>query len=678
MAKRPRDPFEVRLTKDAKQQLALDLSRALDDALAARTAREVEVEYWHTLYEQGRTRGAKNEPWADAADLTSYLGTQYVDVMRAEIMRTVMTEPVWTVEGYGQAAAKAPFVEEFHQWQMELERFQEQFARGVHLSLIEPRGVLELYEERTRRPVRKVIKAKLEQGEDGRVLTDEQGKPILERGPDSRYIEALEPDTPFAETAVDSWELVARGPRARAIPYRDYLQLPGHAGQRSEVWGHAKRFWRRLDELEELAKAKVYDAEAVKELGSDDERATAMTLAGGAISVASKDGSRQAEKELWELLIEREIGKEPLRWYVVTLHKDKQQILRIQHDDIGQARFFSLVPFPRPASTEGYSYVGHKLITVIEEHTAWRNMLADRASLQLQAPIKVQQGALWDPDSEPIGPKAVITVRDMREIEPMVFPDVTGPAIERLRDTERTGERLAGINDAAAGVTSRDQRTLGEVRLITAQSLGRVAEAVKNIQETLEEIGQVRHLMWRRALAEMGEQGMEVPERVTQALELRGADVTQYLPNKRLTATMLEGAFRFKPRGSVETADKDQQRYDFNQWLQAMTQMMALNPMIAAILRTPQAAKALVEQGIRLYNVQDKQAFLGSEAMAAMQAAMMPMAQPSPSLNGPMSGSGLPSQGLPGMPAAAAGLGVPFPFNPGQGIPPSSQYFSVS
>ena len=167
MPKKPRQPFELRLRQDEKDDLALDLAHALDEALAARSAQEPEVAYWHTLYEQGRTRGARNSPWADAADLTSYLGTQYVDVLRSQIVRTVMVDPVWTVEGYGDSAQKAPFVEEYHQWQLEAEGFQQNFGRAAHLSLIEPYGCLELYEETIRRPVRKTIKAALMLAPDG-------------------------------------------------------------------------------------------------------------------------------------------------------------------------------------------------------------------------------------------------------------------------------------------------------------------------------------------------------------------------------------------------------------------------------------------------------------------------------------------------------------------------------
>ena len=670
MPKKTRKAFELTPKGLTIEELALDLSRALDDAIAARSASEADVTYWHTLYEQGFTRN--RGPWADAADLTSYLGTQYVDVMRSQIVETVMADPVFTVEGYGEAEPRAPYVEEFHQWQLEASGFQQVFARGVHLALIEPRCAIEVYEDTIKRPVRKTLRVALQLAPDGTALVDEKLKPLLQMDPATgRYVEVTDEMTPSAEVEVDSYEVACQGPRERVIPYRDFLQLPGHARDKSEVWGYAKRFHRRLEELQERAKAGVYDKEAVESLGSDDERVSETTLSGVSIGVASKDGTKQVEKELWELLFLRDLDGKGLRWFVATLHKDKQQLLRLQYDDIGRPRYFPLVPFPRPNSTEGYSYVGHKLITVIEEHTAWRNLLADRASMQLQAPIKRLQSALWDPESEPIGPKSIIPVRDMREVEPMEFPDATGPAIERIRDTERTGERLSGINDASAGVSSQDQRTLGEIQIITQQSRGRVSEAVKNIQETLEELAQVRHVMSKRALADMGAEGMEAPPSVAQSLRLRMpqpqeshegvliglenriGQITQPGQSLRFTAAMLEGTFRLKPRGSVENADKNRLRQDFGQSMQAIAQLSQANPMIGAILQTPEAAKALMEQWVRLFNVQDKQAFLGSAAQNAMQGMLQQqqMMQQQQMLGGmPPPGPG----GPPGQPAASS------------------------
>ena len=129
-------PWDLTLTQDRKDDLAQWLDREISNALSVRTASDAEVEYWHRLYEQGRTRSAASAPWADAADLTSPIGTEKVDALRSRIVKTLFVDPIWTVEGWGDSAQKAPFVEEFHQWQAEASGFQAACARALHLSLI--------------------------------------------------------------------------------------------------------------------------------------------------------------------------------------------------------------------------------------------------------------------------------------------------------------------------------------------------------------------------------------------------------------------------------------------------------------------------------------------------------------------------------------------------------------
>lgn len=653
MAKQTRSAFDVSLSSQRREEFTTWLARELDNALAVRTASEGEVAYWHTLYEQGRTRSAQNAPWPDAADLTSAIGTEKVDTLEAAITDTIFTDPIWIVDGWGESAKKAPFVEEFHQWQAEAEGFQAAVERAIHLALIEPRGTLEVYEDRIRRPVRRIIHAAVELAPDGSVLLNERLEPQLKRDEQGKFIEVTDQQTtPTADIVIDDYEIVANGPRHRVIPYRDFLILPGHARHRSEIWGYAKRFSLRVDQLAERVRQGIYDGTAVKALGTDDEQPALSGVSGLPLEVPDKQ-DQLAEKELWEVTLLTDLDGTELRWYVATVHRDRRVLLRLQYDDIGRPRYFSFVPFPRPDSVDGYSFIGHKLITIIEEDTAWRNMLADRAALQIQAPLKRLTGALWDPDEEPIGPKAVITVRDMNEVQPLQIPDYTSPAIERLRDIERKAEKVAGVTDIAAGVHPQADRTLGETQLVTRQSYVRMAKAIRNIQETLEEIGQIRHLMWKRALAELGDRGLQAPSQMLRGLELRGIDVTEFISDRRVTVELLEGAFRFKPSGSVETADRNRLRFDFSQSLQALAALSRANPMIAAILQAPPAAKALLEQWARLFNIPDKRAFLGPEAMAAMAKAI---AVPAP------------ISAMPGTPAA----GIAAPGTEPDSLPPPS------
>ncbi len=621
MAKKPRDPYDVKLDDEQRAEFGRWLCDEIQAALDAKGAHDREIDYWHLLYEQGRTRLASSAPWPGAADLTSYLGTQNVDALHARLMKTIWVEPIWTVEGFGQAAQNAPIVEELHQWWAEEEQLQGVLDKLGLISLIEPRGLLEVREGTQKRMVRKTISAAIEVDpmNPQMLVYDEKGAPKVLRDEQGTIMPA-QPGQPAAETVVDSLESVRTGPQYRVIPYRDSVILPGHARHKDDIWGYGKRFTKRLPEIKKLAEDGVYDQEEVDRLTNAGDTEPEPALSRSNQTVAPQEGPT-AEKELWEVLVLYDLDGRGERWYLATLHLGNRVLLRLQYDDIDRSRFVPIILFPRPdRATEGFSCIGHKLITTIEEHTAWRNMIADRAAMVVQAPIKRLAGALWDPLEQPFGPSAVIDVRDMREVEPMQVPDVPNSAVERERSMERTAERLMGVNDIASGQTLSETKTLGEVQMATEQSFVRMDLVIRRFQEAMEDLFQIRHAIRKRMVQEQQGQ-IDVPESVMTGLEARGANIAE-----GITADMLEGKFRGKPRGSVETADPKALRNDFVQMMQALPAFAQAMPMIAGMWG-PQAAQALNMQLVRVMRIPNRQAFLGGMAQQQM-VGVPPQAQP--------------------------------------------------
>jgi hypothetical protein len=310
-----------------------------------------------------------------------------------------------------------------------------------------------------------------------------------------------------------------------------------------------------------------------------------------------------------------------------------------------------VVLFPRPKrATEGFSYIGSKLITVVEEHTAYRNMAADRSSLANNVPVLRMTGALWDPIEQPWGPKAVIDVRDPREITAMTVPDVPESVFRHIEMCERTAERLAGINDVASGQVSQTDRTLGEVQMATEQSFVRMDLVIGRFQECLEEIYQIRHAIHKRALAEKKD-GIDAPQSLMVGLEGRGVSIDEMMPDKKVTAALLDGAFRFKPHGSVATADRGKERGDFNAAMQAFPMLMQAEAVLTQRFG-PQAFRMLLRKFIQLYNI--PAAFLGSPSQDLMQ-------QQAPMLPGMgmMPPPGVPIQGIPPQPGSGPGAPIP-------------------
>jgi len=617
--------WDVTLSAEKKAAFTEFLCTELTNAISQRSVPIPEVRYWWTLYEQGRTRQQNPNAWQDAADLTSYLGTEKVDALRARILRTIMVDPIWTVEGWGLSAKKAPFVEDFHQWAAESEGLQAFLARVIHASLIETRGVLEVFEDTTERVTRKEIMAKLKvptDGSPGFVLNAEGMEPELEQDESGNFIEVEDDMTPAAKTVIDEVTRVRKGPGYRVLSYEHFHVLPAHAREKADIWGYAKYFTRRIDQLEESIRAGVYGKDTLSEINRSPEVNSAQSPSGEPIPVVAQEGPT-AEKELYEVQILHNLDGKGLRWYVCTVHLPSRTLLRLKHDDVNKGRYILFVPFPRTdRSHEGYSFLGHKLITTVEEHTAWRNMLADRAAMVINAPIKRLSNALWDPDLQPMGPKAVIDVRDMNEIMPMDVPDLTGPAMEREREIITAAERVAGINDIAAGMTPQTNRTLGETNLVAEQSFVRMDEVIKNLLEAMEDLGQVRQAIWLRALEES--RGMDAPAALFEGLDERGGDPSKDQESK-VTPDMLTGTFRFKPRGSTENADISRQRGDYIQFLQSLPMLMKIWPaMMQQIGMNPEAAKSALEQALRLFRIPDKQAWLKQPEMPPPMMGMPP------------------------------------------------------
>jgi hypothetical protein len=643
----PRDPFEISLSEVELKAVADHLSTELEEAMQSRVdliGDNQKIDKWHIAYEGGNEAITRNTPWPGAANLHSWIGTEKVDVVRARTVKAIFVDPIWVVEGWGISEAQVSQVEKFHQWQAEGERLQTVLSKVVHLGLVEGTGVLEVAERSVPRTIREDRTVKVMTNQEGAVVLDEKSEPLPVRDERGQLVDA-DPSDPSARPVVESRVVRVRtGPQYRVISLKNFLVLPGHAADRTEVWGYAKRFHRRLKELQDLETAGVYQNIDQLGTGTDREQTTALTHQNMTIP---QQGEGSVEKEIYELLVLmdlKDVGVE--QWYVVTLHLKTRTILRIQVDDLGQARYLMFTPFPRPHSVYGYSLIGNKLRTIIAEHTAWRNMISDRSHLVINAPLKRRINAIWKPSIQPWGPGAVMDVRDSGDVEAFSIPDVPSSAIHREGTVLSASERVSGLTDSASGVHPQQDRTLGEVQTVTSSSLVRIDEIIHNLQEPMEELFDVRHEIWRRTLRTQGSDS--IPTSLQAALESRGAK----LPAEGFDPAILDGTFRGKPHGSVESADPGSMRNNFNTFLTAIQQMTQSVPAFSAMLSDVGVVKAIFTEAMRLYNWENKSAI--TDALAKFEEMVRNAPPPQPGApqdpNNPQAQAEptLPPQGGPG------------------------------
>jgi hypothetical protein len=503
---------------------------------------------------------------------------------------------------------------------------------------------------------RKRVKLKLH---DGAPIMGEDNQPELEQDDNGVYAEA-EGDEPSADVDVDSVEPVRLGPDYDVIPFLDFLTLPGHARHRKQVWGYAKRFWRRVPELEAKVGMGMYDKAAVTAIGTDNERQTLSDEAPSIQTVPVQDGPT-AQKELYELQVLVDCDGKGERWYRATVSKDRHQLLRLKVDD-RTTRYVQFIPFPKPGSAgRGYSLITNKMITVIEEDTAIRNLRADRAALKSSQPVLRQMNALWDPFEQPMGPGRVLDVRDKNEISMLQGIEDVPPSVMLWKQDVRTdGDRLMGTNDVALGQDTSEQKTLGEVQLRAGYSEVRMNVVLKRLSEPMEEVFLVRHEIWKRALRTR--EKLPKSRALTIGKMADGIEISGLASDGTVTAALLDGIFWGKPKGSVETSDLNRIRQDTIGLLQALPAVMQINPQVGMLFQTIPAAKSLVKQILRVFRWQDVQSIIGPEsggvfdqmeAQQAMQQAMSdPRMQAMHALMGAPDGVPMTPHGAQGDPAA--------------------------
>ena len=676
-SKQSTGPFDVKLSDDKRRDLTEFLCTELQGALDHRQDVGQKIDYAYALYEQQRTRGRgtdsrADEPYVDGADLTSFIPCEKVDALTARAVRTIFAEPIWVVEGIGASAGRAPIVEEFHQWKAESERLQVHVARAIKMALIERRSALEVYEGTQLRRVRKRMSVYAKTEPDPTtgqpmVQFDDKGEPALMQDEAGAFVEAKEvegqPETQLVvEVDVESWDRVRKGPQYRVLGNREFVILPEHAKQREDTWGWAKRFWKRVPQLKEWVKQGQYDKKAVESLSEVSERDGTDRDE----NVAPQTEPETAEKELWEVTFLRDLDDDGFEeWYIATVSLVNRMMLRLKRDDLGQQRFILLIPFTRPETElDGYSVVLDKLLTISEEHTSRRNMIADRSALATGAPVMRQEGAAWDPELVPWGPRAIIPFNNPNELKQMDIRDVPESAWRLVQESIESAERVVGLNDASLGVNPQASRTLGEFQAVQGYSEIRIEEMLMNLREALEDLFQVRHAMYLRQLEDGGADGEAVPKEVQVGLERRLAE-SDVSFDGLFRPELLRGQFRGKPRNSVESADPNLMRADFNQFLQALAQLMQVNPMLAQMLSSPQATQAILEHALRVYRFPDRQAILGSAMQMMQQMAQQQQMGGQPGMPPGMPPQGMSPAGAPtsgGMPPPGAAMsGGPMP-----------------
>jgi hypothetical protein len=648
-----------RLSPERKQALTQFLVEHLEQAEEARHEFVKDgglYDIAHGLYEQAQR--SRPGAWPGAADLASYLPTEKVDALKARFMKILFgPDPVCYVEGWGETDERCAKVEAFHQWKLEDTRLQSIIAKAIHVALIEQNGILEVCDAYRTHKLRDQFMAKAKGDAFGGAELDAEGEMTPEKDEAGRLVpwqgDERQPRVEvIRESAIGPY---ANGPAYRLINSKDFQFLPAHAKSEDEVFGRFKRCWVRLSDLEARVDDKLYDKDAVAKIGKDSERDQRAEHARQSVVVQSRE-DQTAEKELWEGQVLYDIDGDGVdEWLYVCLSLRHQVLLRVAYDPIPSSRFINFVPFPRPDSVWGYSFLLHKLWTIADAHTAQRNMIADRSALATKAPMTRRKNSVYEPDEEPWAPGALLTVTDHDDLKPLIVPDVPASAQWIVTETLGAAERVTGIGDqAVSGVKPTSGQTATGASIVAQAAYVRVEDAIMHLRESLEDLYLLNNAFWIRAL-EQNELLGRYPAKGTQALDLerRGIQLPEDGPFA-FKAADLRGSFRFKPAGSTETADKQIQRQEFSVFIsQALPAILQMSPQLAQMMQmNPRIGIKLMESALRLYDMRDLQAEfakllgptgaqpeMGAGAMSPMLSGLLQMVGGAGGAGGPMPGA---------------------------------------
>lgn len=636
---KPKNPYAVdfssKKTTISETSFCNWLVNQIMDAQNARAAYTSEgglLDLFHLIYEQGAMPGIG--PWPGSANLTSWIGTVQVDSMTSRVYKAVCgVEPICAVDGWSETPERIAKVEAFMEWKAADERLRQQIRGAIELGLIEGTAFLEVAERPVMRHTRRTIKAIPQMDEFGAIALDEKGAAVPQQDENGQYIEATGDQlaSPTIDVVIEESNYACDGPQYRLLGGKDGYILPGHARNTSEVWGYAKRIYLTPVELKQRQEAGTYrNVEKLALLTSDrqqrqDEVRKQITI--------EPQEDQTVQKELWEVQLNYDIdGDGADEWLIATISITDFVLLRLDYDQIKQMRFVPITPFPDPTWVYGRSLI-QKLISLIYEHTSERNMIADKSAMAVSAPLSRLTTAYWNPDDQPIGPQSVIDVRSHDEIKQVQVSDVPQSMIYLKRDTEQAAERVGGVGDmAVVGVDGLDQGqanpTATQVQTVAQATAIRVDDVIEAIRTSIEDIYMLRAEIWKRSLANHPN-GMPAPDDVLGNMETRGVKMGgDGQAVYAFTAADLEGRWRFKPKGSLQSSNKAYLLQNVNGLMASMQGLAQLNPQFHAAMQNPEFIKAIFDHYLAIYEVSDKAGIMKSLASAFTPPAPMPSALP--------------------------------------------------
>lgn len=280
-------------------------------------------------------------------------------------------------------------------------------------------------------------------------------------------------------------ECVKAGPAYKVIPWEYGFVLPAHVTDVKDARAIGERMVVTGAQLEAGVRSGKYLKDAVEELlempsdppnYEDDERRDMQGIEIGSLEPADREDRLYENYELYEMCWYGDYNNDDREeLYVFTVHRPSMKLLRAQYMPYEHGRpYYHLFGFFENEDDLFGMGIPEILAVMQAADTAILNLITDYCDLLVnRAGNFFYDPAKFDPAKHSARLNAPIPIKDLVQgsgVVPMGVSGLPAGVFELRAQYQDMAERITNVSDPALGKETPGDKTLGELKLLTAQA----------------------------------------------------------------------------------------------------------------------------------------------------------------------------------------------------------------
>lgn len=299
------------------------------------------------------------------------------------------------------------------------------------------------------------------------------------------------------------------GVRLSVIPWEDLIIMPTTVARAEDAYAIGERVVLTGEALQRGVRAGRYIEEEVEELlkrPSDppdegkrlrwDQQGLAPTgtaeTVGGYVAADDEDAAPYREYVCYEMccrLDDNDDGE--LEWCIATVHKATGRVLRLQYLPWEHGKpHYVMFSFGEEAGKLFSGGVAELIEGLFKAYNALCNQILDHGDYvhNLHGNFFYDKSAGFDPTKMEIALGTPIPVRDVRGIQQITIPPLPAEHYAVLDTLKGMIELLAQVSNPALGRETDQQKTLGEIQIVTAAANQQFEDTASHVARSWAEL----------------------------------------------------------------------------------------------------------------------------------------------------------------------------------------------